>query len=70
MAVTLKLGYKDALGKSMIKTFSNIDEDVTDANVKALSAGLITNGAIFANPPVSAESAELITTTTKEIDLD
>lgn len=65
----LKLGFKDTLGQSMTKTISNVDSEVSDADVKALSAGIVTNGAIFMNVPVSATSAVLVTTETKEIDL-
>ena len=38
-------------------------------SVKALVNGLITNGSIFANPPVSAKSAKIVITNENAIDL-
>lgn len=66
----LVLKYKGALGNAVNFSFANVDEDVADENVKALSTGLITNGAIYADPPVTQVSAEVVTTSTREIDLD
>ena len=38
-------------------------------SVKALVNGLITNGSIFANPPVSAKSAKIVITSETPYDL-
>lgn len=45
------------------------DPEMTEANVKALMQGLITNGSIFENPPLEAVSAKLVTTTEDDFDL-
>lgn len=68
-SVRLKLGYKDALGNARNFTFSNAKEDASESDVQALSAGLIANGGIFANPPVTAVDAYIVKTTETEIDL-
>lgn len=50
-------------------TYKYADPEVTEANVKALVNALITNGSIFAKPPLTALGAELIVTTTTEYDI-
>ncbi|MBQ7215559.1 MAG: DUF2922 family protein [Synergistaceae bacterium] len=49
--------------------YSYANPEAASAKVKALMNGLIANGSIFENPPVTAKSAKIITTTTTEYDL-
>ncbi|MBQ7217036.1 MAG: DUF2922 domain-containing protein [Synergistaceae bacterium] len=69
-----------AAASKLVLTFAGTNKDVSfsynyanseaaSAKVKALMNGLIANGSIFENPPVSAKSAKIVTTTTTEYDL-
>lgn len=72
MSVTTVKGrfsFKDALGTSLSKTFDDIDPSVADADMQALSAGIVTNGQIYPLVPVEATKIEKITTTVDEIAL-
>lgn len=51
-------------------SYNYADEDTTNAKAKALVNGLITNGSIFANPPVTVKSAKIVITNETEYDLD
>lgn len=64
-----RFSFKDSLGTSLSKTFDDIDPSVTDANMQALSAGIVTNGQIYPRVPVEATKIEKITTTVDEIAL-
>ncbi len=68
MAAKLVLEFAGT-GSDVIFTYNYVDTNITTANVKALVNGLITNGSIFENPPVSAKSAKIITTTSTAYDL-
>ena len=50
-------------------SYAYVKDSVTTSNVKSLVNGLITNGSIFANPPVSAKSAKIVTTSEEPFDL-
>ena len=50
-------------------SYNYADPDVTLARVKALTQGLITNGSIFANQPLTAKSAKIVTTTETDYDI-
>ena len=64
-----RFGFKDSLGVSLTKTFSEISDSVTNAKLQALSAGIITNKEIYPVQPVMATKIEKITTTTTEVPL-
>ena len=66
---SLRLKFKDAVGQSLNKTFDDINPSVDPADVRALSAGIVTNGEIYPVVPVEATKIEKITTTTEEISL-
>ncbi len=65
----LVLGFQNAAGTSMTLSYNHVKASATTANVKALMNGIIANGVIFANVPVVAKSAKLVTTTEDEYDL-
>ena len=50
-------------------SYNYANPETTVATVKALMQGMITNGSIFAIPPVETISAKLVTTTEDEYDL-
>lgn len=56
---------------SGVKTFTvnYVNPDARTADIKALMDTIITNGSIYTYPPLTKESAELITTETTEIDI-
>lgn len=66
---TARFSFKDALDQSLSKTFKDIDPSVSDADLQALSAGIVANGAIYPVVPVSATKIEKISTTTTEVAL-
>ena len=53
------------------KNFSYLDANpsASESAVKAVGQALITNGSIFANPPLEVKSAKLVTVTEEEYDL-
>lgn len=69
MAVKLVLEFRDATATSRKWSFGNADQDVTRTNVKALMDAMIANGSIYKYPPVSKVSAQIVKTTTDEIDV-
>ena len=68
MASKLVLEFTGVGGKATF-SYNYANPDTTPTTVKALMQGMITNGSIFAIPPVEAVSAKLVTTTTDEYDL-
>lgn len=64
---TARFSFKDSLGVSLSKTFNDIDPSVADADLQALSAGIVTNGQIYPVIPVEATKIEKISTTTTEV---
>ena len=51
-------------------SYNYADDEASTASIKALVNGLIANGSIFENPPVTAKNAKVITTTTSEYNLN
>ena len=51
-------------------TYNRAKSNATTANVKSLMASMITNGVIFATPPLMAQSAKMVTTSEVDYDLD
>ena len=70
MATTnkLRLGFKDATGKSISATY-NYADPTKGAFVRALMEGMIANGAIYATAPASIVDAAFITTTETPVEL-
>lgn len=64
---TARFSFKDSLGNSLSKMFKDIDPSVADADLQALSAGIVTNGQIYPVIPVEATKIEKISTTTTEV---
>ena len=71
MAVTRKLVCKfvDSDGETMTLSYNYVSSELTANDVKALMTGIVANGSIFAKTPVTAKSAEVVNTTTEEIDI-
>ena len=65
----LSLNFTKSSGELMNITYSNVKQNVSSANVKALMQGIIANGDIFSNRPVAIISAEIITTDKTVVDL-
>ncbi len=69
MATRLKLIFNNSVGGTTTYSYSYANPEATAQNVNALIAGMVTNGDIFANPPVSIKSASIVTTTERTIDV-
>ncbi|MBQ3653675.1 MAG: DUF2922 family protein [Synergistaceae bacterium] len=65
----LVLTFVGSSGNTISSTFNYADPEATAANVKALMNGMIANGSIYANVPVTAKSAKTVTTTENAYDL-
>lgn len=63
--------FKNLEGKALSKSFNYAKADVTDANVKTLMDAIIANGSdVFDDVPTQKTSAQVITTTTKDLDIE
>ena len=67
--VKLVLGFKTSNDKNVIFSFNYAKPSATAAQVKNLMNGIITNGSIFTNVPVTAVSATQVVTEENEYDL-
>lgn len=67
----LVLVFKDNNGSDVIFSYNNAKdpETIQTSDVSALVEGIITNGSIFENPPVSINKAYLVTTEEKELEV-
>lgn len=65
----LECNFKDEDGKAMSMSFNYAKPTLTDAAAKSLMDGLIENAAAFNNPPAVKVGANLITTTTKPLEV-
>ena len=61
--------FLNAEGKTVSFTHNYAASDAEATDIRAFVAGMITNGAIFENVPVTAKGAKLVTTTEQEIAL-
>ena len=50
-------------------SYNYANPEMSATSVKALATALITNGSVFDNPPVTAKSAKIVTTTEEEYDI-
>lgn len=69
MATRLKLIFNNSAGSTTTYSYSYANPEATSTQVNALIAGMITNGDIFANPPISIKSASVVTTTETTFDV-
>lgn len=69
MATKLVLTFAGSNGTTATHNFNYADPEATTASVKALVNGIIANGSIYANVPVTAKSAKVVTTTETAYDL-
>ncbi|MCR4817365.1 MAG: hypothetical protein K5841_00225 [Fretibacterium sp.] len=67
---TGRFSFRDGLGNSLSKTFSDINPSVQDSDMQALAGGIVANGQIYPVVPVTATKIEKITTTTTEVPLN
>ncbi len=67
--VKLVLRFKTSNDKNVIFSFNYAKSSATTAQVKNLMNGIITNGSIFTNVPVTAVSATQVVTEENEYDL-
>lgn len=51
-------------------SFNNVKSDLGTSSVKSLMQTMITNGSIYAAPPMTARSAKLVTTSEDIFDLE
>lgn len=65
MAVGAKLvcTFLDASGNDVVLVFDYANRAADEEDVKALIAGIIANGSIFQNVPVTAKEAKTVMTT-------
>ncbi len=62
--------FKNLEGKAVNKNFNYAKADVTDANVKTLMNAIIANGSdVFNDVPTQKTGAQVITTTTKDLEV-
>ncbi|MBR0097069.1 MAG: DUF2922 family protein [Synergistaceae bacterium] len=63
--------FENLEGKALSKSFNYANASATAANVKALMNAIITNGDdVFNDVPTQKTSAQMITTTTTDIDIE
>lgn len=67
---SLVMSFYDGENNTVNFTFKYADPQVQGSTVKTLSQAMITNGSIYANTPVTAKSAKIVTTTETPISLD
>jgi hypothetical protein len=61
--------FKSATDNNLSFSFPYADSTAEATDVKALATAMITNKAIYAEPPVSVVGAEFVTTSKSDIDL-
>ena len=69
MATKLVLTFAGSNGSTATHNFSYADPEATVASVKALMNGIIANGSIYANVPLTVKSAKTVTTPETVYDL-
>ena len=70
MAITnLRLFFRAFGDKKVNFSYPDADSNASAAQVKTLMQIMVANGEIFAEPPLSIESATFVTTTSVPVDL-
>lgn len=65
----LVINYLSSQGKSIIHTWNYASPSVQASDVQALAQATIDNNSIFASPPATVKSANLVKTEKTEVDL-
>ncbi len=65
----LVLAFANIEGNNVSMSYNYASDTAETADVKALVNGIIANGSIFSNVPVTAKSAKTVTTSEREYDL-
>ena len=68
MATKLRIVFNTASG-TVTHNYSYVNPGASAANVQALANGIVTNGVIYSQQPLSVKSATIITTTETSIPL-
>lgn len=66
----LRLKYTTASDKSKTINVTNVKDAPENEDVVALVQGILTNKVIFSDQPTTAVSAQLVTTTTEDYDIE
>ncbi|MDR2175692.1 MAG: DUF2922 domain-containing protein [Synergistaceae bacterium] len=69
MATSLNLKFNASGDKKVSMTYPYADASCGDASVKSLMNAIVTNSAIFAEPPLALAAAEFVTRTVIPVDL-
>lgn len=70
MAVTSKLVLDfEGTDGDVSFAYNYVNPELTTAKVKQVMTALITNGVIFANQPITAKNAKIVTTTETDYDI-
>ena len=69
MSAKLVMTFADADGANVTFSYPYAKDNATTNSVKNLANGLITNGSIFANPPISIKTAKIVITSETPYDL-
>lgn len=70
MKYSLRMTFETTSGEGKSITLNRANDEATDAQVKALTGAIVTNKVIFADQPTKALTAQLISTTTTDYDLE
>jgi hypothetical protein len=70
MATSLKLVFGAGGGKKVSLTFPYADGAADAEDVKSLMEGIVDNGEIYVEPPLTAVEADFVTHTVTPVDLD
>ena len=66
----LAMTFEDASGDDFTMNYNYADSSATGQKVKNLMLGMITYGSIFQRVPTVKKSAQFITTTKADVDID
>ena len=63
----LVMTFLDSTGTERDFSFNYAKSDASNANIKALAQGIVTNGSIFTHVPVTAKRAKLVVVSETDI---
>ena len=63
----LNMVFKDAGDMKMTVSLNYADDEADSSDVNALMTAIVSNGSIFSDTPVSKVSAQLVTTSVRDI---
>lgn len=67
MATRLKMVFNTAAGTTVTHSYNYADPDVATTDIGTLASTIVTNNAIYQQPPTSLKSAVVITTTETDV---